>query len=193
MKDLLIGYLKNSLGGHLLAVALIVAGCFVGHSWLVEHDNRVIAEQTVKASQIQIDSLQKQYAAADAAAKVTLAALQARAAEVKTPAQAVQAVQAAPTLSDFPLNARPVVGMPDVVTVEALPLFQELNQCKQDAVALASCTEKLDLEQKIVAQKDVQVTALKKKKGFWARLKREVIDTVVTVGIGAALGYAMHR
>jgi hypothetical protein len=164
-------------------------------AWVQEHDARIIAEQTVKTAQVQIDSLQKQQTATAALAQVTIAALQKQAAKVTTPAQAVQALTApsAPQLTDVPLNIRAVPSLPDVVTVDALPLFQELDKCKQDAVALNACSTELKDQTAIDAQKDTQIKALKKKKGFWARVKKDVIDTAVTVGIGAAIGFAAHR
>lgn len=169
-----------------LAAALFAVLALCGAAWLEEHDARIKAEVTVQASQTQIDSLQKQKDAADSAAKQQIAALQKQAKAVKTPAQAVQAI---PALTDVPLNMRQVPGLPDAVTVDALPLFQQLNECKQDAVNLSACSTKLDLEQKIDADKDVQITALKKKPGFWTRVK----DTAITVGIGVAAGYVLHR
>lgn len=184
-------WIEKHIEGLLVAAfGLFLAVGFV--AWTQEHDARILAEQTVKTSQIQIDSLQKQKAAVDTVAQSQIAVLKKQAAAVKTPAQAIPEI---PKLSDIPLNVRTVPGLPDAVTVDALPLFKELSECKQDAVALAACSAKLDLDQKIDADKDTQITALKQKskRGFWARLKKDVIDTAVTVGIGVAAGYALHR
>lgn len=161
-------------------------------AWTQEHDARILAEQTVKASQGRVEDLQKSITKVDEDAKAQLAGLRVRANAVKTGKEAIPEI---PKLQDFPLNSRPAVGVPDAVTVDALPLFQELNKCKQDSVALAACSTKLDLQQKVDAEKDTQITALerKNKKSFWARLKKDVIDTTVTVGIGVAAGYVLHR
>lgn len=169
-----------------LAAALLAAFVLAGVAFVQEHDARIKADVTVQAAQTQISDLQKQKDAADAAAQKQITALQKQAKTVKTPAQAVQAI---PPLTDVPLNMRQAPGLPDAVTVDALPLFQQLNECKQDAVNLSACSTKLDLEQKIDADKDVQITALKKKPGFWTRVK----DTAITVGIGVAAGYVLHR
>jgi hypothetical protein len=186
MKDLIINYLKTSASGHVLGIILAAAAVLLGHSWLTEHDARMVAEQTVKTAQTQIDSLAKQSQVAAQVGQQQIAALVKQAAAVKTPAQAVQAI---PALSDVPLNVRPAPGLPDAVTVDALPLFDELNKCKQTAVGLGVCTTRLDLQGKIDADKDTQITALKHKRGFWANVK----TTAITVGIGAAIGYAAHR
>jgi len=186
MKDLIINYLKTSATGHVLGIALAAFAVIAGHSWLAEHDSRMIAEQTVKTSQAAIDNLQKQQQAAVQAGQIQIAALQKQAATVKTPAQAIQAI---PMLTDIPLNVRPAPGLPDSVTVSAVPLFEELNMCKQDAVNLGVCSTKLDLQTKIDGDKDTQITALKKKPAFWARVK----TTLEVTAIGIAIGYAAHR
>ena len=183
---MLLAFLEKHGWGLVVTLAVL----FAGHSWLVEHDNRIIAEQTVKTAQVQIDSLQKQQQATAQVAQAQIVTLKKQAAVVKTPAQAIAAI---PALTDVPLNTRAVPGSHTEVMVDVVPLFQELNQCKQDAVALNACSVQLADEQKIDAQKDVQIKALKKKKGFWARVKKDVIDTAVTVGIGLVAGYALHR
>lgn len=176
---------KKHILGVLVAAALLLAG----HSYMAEHDARLVAEQTIKTAQTQIDGLQKQQQIAEQAGQAQIAVLQKQAAAVKTPAQAVQAIQAAPDLSALPLNVRPAPGLPDAVTVDALPLYQELNTCKQDAVNLGVCSTKLDLQTQIDKDKDTQITALKKKPGFWKRVK----TTAEVVGVGIAIGYAAHR
>ena len=170
------------------AVGLLCMAFFAAYGQ--EHTARVLAEQTVKTAQTQIDSLQKQETAATAAGQKQIVILQKQAATVKTPAQAIQAI---PALSDVPLNVRPAPGLPDSVTVDAVALFKELNDCKQDAVNFATCSTQLQDETEIAAAKDIQVKALKKKKSFLARVKKDAIDTAITVGVGMVIGYAAHR
>lgn len=170
----------------LLVAAFGVCLAIGAVAWIQEHDARILAEQTVKASQSRVEDLQKSITQVDQSTKTQIAALQKKAATVKTPVQAVQAI---PELSDIPLNAHPAIGFPDAVMVDAVPLFQELNKCKQDSVELSACSTKLGLEQKIDTEKDVQITALKKKPGFWKQVK----DTSIKVGIGVAIAYALHR
>lgn len=186
MKDAILNYLKSRASKHVLGIVVAAGVVLAGHSWLAEHDARMIAEQTVKAVQTNIDSLQKQSQIVQQAGQVQIAALAKQAAAVKTPAQAIQAI---PTIADAPLNVRPAPGLPDAVTVDALPLFQELNACKQTAVGLGVCTTRMDLQTKIDADKDQQITALKQKPAFWKRTK----TTAEVLAIGAALGYAAHR
>lgn len=188
---LIFKFLKDHPDGCLTTV-LVLFLVLCGVSWLKEHDSRLIAEQKVQQAQTQIDSAQKQYQAADAAAKAQITVLKKQAATVKTPAQAIAAI---PDLTDLPLNTRPAPGLPNAVIVDAVPLFDALNQGKQDAVNLAACTTKLDDEQKIDTLKDTQIAALegKQKHGFWKRLKKDAIDTTVTVGIGLAVGYGLHH
>lgn len=187
MKQELISYLKTTAGKHVFAIALSVVAIISFRSYMAEHDARLIADQQVKAAQSQIDTLQKQQVQADKAAKIQVVRLQAKAAEVKT---APEAIAALPSVSVEQLKARALPDAPSAVSVEAVPLYQELNKCKQDAVNLGACSVKLDLQQKIDADKDVQITALKKKPGFWHRVK----STAITLGIGAAAGYVLtHR
>lgn len=164
--------------------ALVLALATV--AFVQEHDARILAEQTVHQSQDRVAVLEKDKQDVQAAGDMQIAKLQKQAQTVKTPAQAIQAI---PALSDVPLNARPVPGVPTAVTVDAVPLFNELNSCKQDAVNLNTCSLQLGDEQKIEAEKDIQITALKKKPGFFKRLEHEA----EVLAIGVAIGYAAHR
>lgn len=174
-------YFKELTG----ALLLLLVGIGVT-SFVQEHDARLKAEQTLKESANVVTGLKAQVDAVDKAGKVQIAKLQKQATTVKTPAQAIQAI---PDLSALPLNVRPAPGLPNAVIVDTLPLFEDLNKCKQDAVNLGVCSTKLDLEQKIDAQKDIQITALKHKPEFWHRVK----VTAITVGVGIGIGYAAHR
>lgn len=170
-------YVLSAVGVLLLALGFL--------SWLREHDARILAEQTIKASESRVDSLQAQADSADRSAKTQIAALKKQAAAVQTPAQAIAEI---PKLTDLPLNSRPVPELPSAVQVDALPLFQALTECKSTAVQLAACSTKLDLSQKIEAEKDTQITALRKPGGFWKRFGTTLKD----VGIGVAIGYGVH-
>lgn len=189
--------LKQHIEAALTAVIVLMLTLGVV-AYRQEHAARILAEQTVKTAQVQIDALQKQSAAAAQAGQVQITKLQAQAKAVKTPAQAITALELDPALRARPAFAAltpdgPPTPVPDAVTVEAVPLFAELNQCKQDAVNLGVCSTKLNIAEEVGTEKDTQIKALKKKKGFWARVKKDVIDTTVTVGIGIALGYVAHR
>jgi hypothetical protein len=187
MKQEIISYLKTSAGKHVFAIAVVVLGFIVGASWLQEHDARLKAEVTVKAAQDQINTLQTKKGDVDKAAKTQTSALQRQAAAVKTPKQAIDAL---PSVTNAPLAPVPVPDLPDDVAVNAVALYKNLNACKQDAVNLAACSTKLDIQEQIDAKKDEQITALKRKPGFWKAVKSKAI----TLGIGAITGYVLaHR
>ncbi len=186
MTELIINYLKTSASKHVLGLIVTGAVLLAGTSWLREHDARILAEQTVKQSQDRVAVLEKQSQDVARAGNVQIAKLQKQAVTVKTPAQAIQAI---PELTDVPLNARPLPDAPSAVEVEAVPLFQELNKCKQCEVDKGVLSAELDIEHKIEVEKDQQITTLKKKPGLWKRVE----STAITVGIGAAIGYAAHK
>lgn len=197
----------KSLIPHSLWIVVIVAlltGCFV---WLQEHDARLKAEASVKQSEATIAtlqqqivsnnqavaSLQAQITANDAVAKQQIASLVALASNVKTTPQAVAAI---PQIDP---NIKPVAQSNGDMTIPApqvIPLFQDLAQGKQDAVALVACQKDLATEQQIVtktqanvtaekaisAQKDQEIAVLKKKPSFWHRVA--VVAKAVGVGIG---------
>jgi hypothetical protein len=187
VKQEIINYLKNTAGGHLVILALVVLAFIGGSSWLQEHDARIKAEITVKAAQEQINTLQAKKGDADKAAKTQIVILQKEAAAVKTPRQAIDAL---PSVTNAPLAPVPVTDLPDDVAVNAVALYKNLNECKQDAVNLAACSAKLDIQEQIDGKKDEQITALRKKPGFWKAVKSKAI----TLGIGAITGYVLaHR
>lgn len=169
-------YIKTHLFYILLVLGLVVAG----RVWLHEHDARVAAEFAVKADeskvkdlQSSIDVLKKSIVDNDNKAAADRAALQQALKSVKTAPQAIAAI---PSVSDVPLNIRPATD-PNQVSVDAVPLYQELNQCRQNSVTLGACQRDLENETKIeeaqVSQlglKDDEIKQLKKKPRFFKRL-----------------------
>src|SRR5271157_1293036 len=147
-------YLKT----HIFYIALVAMLLIFGQVWMTEHDQRVLADATVKAAQTQVQTLQAQIATEQVQAAQTIAAVKAKAVLVKTPVQAIAAI---PDMSSLPLNSRPA---PDGgVTVDALPLYTELAQCKIDAVSLNACTQQSAQKDQIIAQQVTEIKALKKK------------------------------
>ena len=164
---------------HLFYIALIGMGLVFIHSYLSEHDARLLSDSAVKAAQAQVQTLQEQIASEQKQAAATVAAIQQKVVLVKTPAQAIAAL---PDVSTLPLNSRPA---PDGgVTVDALPLFQELSQCKIDAVNAASCSQQSVAKDQIITAQTAEIKALKKKPSLWHR----VIGTAKAVGIGIGIG-----
>lgn len=170
----------------LLGVGVLVLSV-VSVCWLRDHDARIRAEQHNRESDARIATLEQDKAAALQAGKEAKAALQKKAAEVKTPAQAIAAI---PDMSDIPLSARPLPDMPTAVAVEALPLFQELNKCKQNAVDLGTCQLTYGAEQKENAELKGQVETLKKAQGggFFQRMKRCAVRGGIGAGAGGMFG-----
>jgi hypothetical protein len=192
MKEAILDYLKTSAGKHVFGIVIAALVLLVGSSWLQEHDSRLKAESTINQTRVVIDGLQAQMKATDAANKTVIAALQKQRAEVKTAPQAVQAIQAeAKTDAEVQaLDVQPLPDAPEAVRVNSVPLFQKLNSCAQCGDNLTAARSDLATQQAIDKQKDEQIAALKRKPTFWHRVK----VTAITLGIGAAAGYAIsHR
>lgn len=152
--------------GYLVVVVMAIV---MGIAGLHEHDARVAAEAAIKVSNDHIKELQNDKTAIVQAGQKQIVVLQRQAAAVKTPAQAIAAL---PDVSALPLNARPVPNMPTEVTVDAVPLFQELNTCKQTTVGLSVCQATFADEQKIETELRGQIKVLSKKPSFWKRVKK---------------------
>lgn len=182
----LISYLKTSAAKHVLGIAVAVFVVIAFRSYMAEHDARIVAEATVKQAQTQVADLQKQKQDVAQAAEAQIATLRKQAERVKTPADALEAL---PQVSTQPLAPMPLPDAPDKVAVDTLPLFRELNKCRQCDAALAADDKQLAIDKQIDTQKDIEITALKKKPAFWKRVKK----TGEVLAIGAALGYAAHR
>jgi len=172
---------KTWLISHLVWVVAVAVALVIGHVALSEHDARVKAEASIKASEATVASLQQQIAANNAQAAKTVQVIVKTVSDVKTPAQAVAAI---PTLTDTNLNARVAPDNPSAVEVDAIPLIEVLGQCKVDHVNLDACSQNLKAETEIVAQKNNEISALKKKPAFLTRVKH----VAETVGFGIAVG-----
>lgn len=176
--------LKQYLGTHIFYVLLIGAGVIGVRAWIQEHDARLLAEQQIKQSELQIQDLQKTIATTDQAAQHQVATIQQLQQKTTTPAAAIAAI---PTLSDIPLNVRSGPTLTTAI-VDVQPLFQELAECKQDQVKLQACQADYKAETAIAAQKDDEVKTLKKKPRFWKR----VGSTLKTALIGGAAAEVLH-
>jgi hypothetical protein len=174
----------NYLKTHLFYLILIAAGIFAGRLWLQEHDLRVQAEAQVKQSELVVKDLQSQIVQTQQQAAAAIKAVQAKVIYVKTPAQAVTAI---PDLSTVDLHPRLLPDNPLQIGVDAVPLAQELAQCKEDKIALDACSATDKAKDGIIDQKDLEIKALKKKPSFWNRVK----STMKSVGIGIGIGFAL--
>lgn len=167
-----------------IVAALLLIG---GYCWLQEHDARIKAEVTAKESQARVVTLEQDKVDIKKATAAKVVVIERKAAEVKTPAQAIAAI---PDVSNLPLNARPLPDMPTAVAVDAASLYQELAACRISEAKLEGCTELRAKDAEVIKEKDVQVAALKHPRSFWKR----VGQTAEILAIGAAVGYAAaHR
>lgn len=198
---------------HALYLVAIVIGGIGIHSYIAEHDARVVAEAKVKADESQVATLQQAITAnnqaiaqlqeqqnvRDAAAALQLRQLSALVSKVQTPTQVVGALPSVTTLPATPSsNAAGDITFP---AVDAVPLFRELSQGKQDSINLTACTADLKDEKSVAAKqadtitaqtqqlglKDNEIDALKHPKGFWKRFGHDLKVVAFSVAAGALL------
>lgn len=179
-------YLKTTAVTHVLWIAVAVGGFLLVRAYISEHDARVAAEAAVKSAQTQIKTIAASQTQTAKAAAVTITVLQKEAAAVTTAPEAVKGLSGVSTVQ---LDPEAVPDAPQRVAVDAVPLYQELNKCKQCSVNLGATQTELADQKKIDAQKDLEITALKKKPGFWATVKKDAI----VIGVSAAVGYAAAK
>lgn len=184
----------NYIKTHLLYIILIAIGLVGFRSWLQEHDAKLqaqaqekVSEATVKSAEDRIQSLAQDIEKIRADRDSTIAALVKQRQVVKTPQQAIAAI---PDLSTLPLNTRPTED-PNRVTVDVMPLFQQLNSCRQDTVARAACEaesgkkdDQLKEKTTQLVAKNEEIKALKAKPKFWKRVWGHVKDQAIGVAGG---------
>lgn len=172
---------------YLVILALLIFG---GHAWMQEHDARVLAEANLKVNASTVQMLQKQIAANDEQTAAQIKSLQDLITTVKTP---IQVVQALPKVTTIPLPVPPTVlpdNSIDFPEADVLPLFKDLEQGKEDAVALTSCKSDLANEKEIAVNQATEITTLQKKPKFWKRVAHDVkvsTGTAAVVVIVAAI------
>lgn len=177
-------YLKKFALTHITYLVIIGIALIGFHSWQTEHDARLLASQQAKVAEATISGLQQQIVATNAAATKQVQVITKIVRDVQTPAQAVAAI---PQLTDAPLNPAPAPN-PTQVSVDAIPLVQILAQAKQDSIELGACRSNETADQQIIAQKQTEIVALKKKPSFWHRVGGTLKIAGIGVGIGIALG-----
>jgi len=172
---------KPWLLAHGFWIAFIVVAAIGVHSWIGEHDARLLAEQQIKVSEAHVEDLQKQMQLVSQQATKQVQVVTRIVHDVKTPQQAVAAI---PQLTGAPLNTRVLADNPADVAVDAMALVNALGQCKQDAITLGACQATSKIQEQIILEKTTQVEALSKPKSFWKRFG----NTLKLVGIGAGVG-----
>lgn len=172
----MLDYLKT----HVFYVILIAVGLLAFHSWLSEHDSRLMAEQATKLAQQQVDQYKQQIAQTSAIADKKVKDVQTQVTQAKTPAQVVQAV---PSLSDVPLNARLAPEYPGAVVVDAQALIQEVGQCRQTGIQLGACQANSEAKDKIILARETEITAIKKPKTFWKNVGTGLKIAITSISI----------
>ena len=181
----MLAWLEKYALTHLTYIALIAIGAVGIRAYIQEHDQRILAEAAIKTSEAQVKDLQAQIVAVNAAAAQKVQTIVKVVHDAATPAQAIAAI---PQVSNAPLNPEVVPTEPAKVSVDALPLLQELAQGKEDHIALEACQQTSALKDQQLAAKSSEVAALKKKPSFWHRVAGTLKAVGVGVGIGVVLG-----
>ena len=176
---------KHFAMAHIMWIVIVAVSLFTLHAWVGEHDARLLASQQQKISEAQVKDLQAQIVAVNAAAAQKVQTIVKIVHDVQTAPQAVAAI---PQLTDAPLNARVAPDNPAQVSVDAVTLVETLGQCKIDKTNLDACQANLKNETAIVAQKDIEIKALKQPKSFFKRMTGAMKAVGIGVGIGLLLG-----
>jgi hypothetical protein len=174
---------------HLVWIVGASVALVMGHSFIAEHDARILADAQVKTSERSVADLTKQIASTNTAAADKVRTVVKIVHDAQTPAQQIAAV---PQLTDIPLNARSIPPLaasgPPQVAVDLAPLVEELGKCRESSVELAACQANLQAEASIVGQKQTEISALKKKPTFWARVSGIAKAVGIGIGIGILIG-----
>lgn len=179
-------WLETYAKTHLFYLVVIGLALFLGHLWLSEHDQRMVALATIKQQEVTVADLKTQIATAQAQAAQKVQVVKEVVQAAKTPTEVAAAI---PSLTDLPLTTRPVPDSPVDVTVAAQPLLQLAGEAKTAEVQLATCQQVSDLKDKQLAAKDAEVAALKKKPRFLTRVKH----VAEAVGVGVAIGVMLVK
>jgi outer membrane murein-binding lipoprotein Lpp len=171
--------------GYLIVIAVAaVIGCFTFQSWKVEHDQNIINQFKAQAAEANVKHLQADIEQLKSDRDATISALKAKALAVKTAPDAIREI---PNVSNLPLNVRPAPESPSAVIVDAVPLYQELNQCRQDSVALGACTAISAKKDEQLKEKDNELVALKAKPPLRKRIWNEMKHGTFWVGVGITI------
>ena len=173
---------------HAVWIAAVVIALVLGRSWMAEHDARLRADDQIKASEDIIKNLRDHQAATDAAAAQKVQVITKIVHDASTPVQVVAALPKIDTQIAAQLNARTIPTAPADVQVDAAAMIQVVGDLKNSQVQLGACQSNLADEKSIVASKDDEIKALKKKPSFWTRVGGAAKMIGIGIGIGAVMG-----
>jgi DNA repair exonuclease SbcCD ATPase subunit len=196
-------WLKTYASTHITYIVIFVMAFAFWRAWITQHDNAIradlqvkISEADVKARDARIADLLKEKDADRAFANEQMAVLEQQLAGVKTRLDALKVIQQlAPAVHPVESPTDPTS-----VTVEAIPLAQELTQCRIDRIDLGACKKNLEQTEQIAEERKAQIkdkndeiTMLKKPQGFWKKVGSKLKDVGTGIGIGIGIGLGLAR
>jgi hypothetical protein len=182
--------LWNVIKPHLFYWIIGAVALFAFHTWLQEHDARLLAETQVKQSEGVVSDLRSQISSRKEETDQQKQVIIREVHDAATPAQQIALI---PKLAEVPLNPVSLPDAPSAVKVELAPLISQLAKCKDDAISLGACRQDTLNLDSIVFEKDREIKALGKKSGFWKRLASDSRKIGVGMAIGVGVGIALHH
>lgn len=200
---------------HIPWIILVIVGGIGIHSYMQEHDSRLIAEQRVAVDEQQVKtlqtsieqnnqaiaSLQQQMQQRDQQNAQVIAQLLKAKQQAVTPPQQVQVLQTEAKLPE------PIVSIPNtqdwkLPQADVAPLFQAVNDgqigiannttCQADLTDQKSINGKqgdtITSQTKQIALKDDEIKTLKQPKKFWSRFKTNLKQIAISAAVGYFLG-----
>jgi len=178
---------KHFVLSHLIWIVGLTIGGIAIHSWLGEHDARLLATQEEKVAEAQVKTLQQSIADRDKQTVAQVAPIVKIIHDVQTVPEVIGAL---PTVVNAPLPT-PVLPAPNnailIPEPDVLPLFDQVADDKVCRVQFDTATKDLVDEKGIVTQRDNEIATLKKPKSFWSRAKSTAKVLGIGIGIGAVL------
>lgn len=180
--------IKHFVLSHMIWIVALAVALVAAHSWMGEHDARLLAAQEEKVAEAQVKTLQQAIADRDRQAQAQVAPIVKIIHDVQTVPQVIQAL---PTVTAQPLPL-PVLPAPDnallIPEPDVLPLFEQVADDKVCRTQLDAADRDLADEKSIVGQRDNEIAVLKRPKSFWSRAKGTLKVVGITLGVGIALG-----
>lgn len=200
---------------HIPWLILVIVGGIGIHSYMQEHDSRLLAEQKIAVDEQQVKTLQASIAVNNQAIVTLQNQMQQRDAQnaqviaqlAKQRQQAVTPTQQVQVLATEAKLPEPIVSIPGtqdwrLPSADVQPLFSAVSDGAMATANLTTCQADLKDQKDISATKDKTITAdvaiiatkddeiktLKKPRSFWHRMVGNVKQVIVSAAIGYFLG-----
>lgn len=201
----------------LAAAGLVLVSSLVGfRSWLGEHDARLTAEASAKASQKAFDAAGEQIrieraadAIRDKQAADTIAGILAKASAAKTPEQSAAYIRTQlptkiPIEFSFP---KPTIDNPtpkaiaEIAQPDLLILRDTIAKCQTDAVGFSNCKEDLASRDRQIELAKVQIKAVQDERDTWKKAAggtkwqraKHLLELGISLGVGIAVDRAVQK